>query len=1298
MRKNGLLFILFLLLVLLPFSAHAQSMADYTCYPIFTATSVKPNILIMVDNSGNMNLMAFGYDAQGFYHPDDFDPATKYTGYFNPTQQYSYNIGEFDMDPAGSWDGNFLNWMTMRRVDIMRKVLVGGLATSRTGGGNTKLYGEDATAVSDHKFFKFYSASSNHTPFSDDHVFKISKGNIEVYSIDDPAAFDYGADYKMHCNPPGFGGHETFFEDFLFLYDGLPNKDGEHYSIYPRFPAEVGGCDYNKYDYILNPPINGLTYVEMFKIQVDKEQAEEPSAFDSDGNIAGVVQRINDKARFGIEFFNRDGSYTEMGGGMQDSGKIASTIGGNLTDIITAIENTECNTWTPLAEALYTGIRYYQQEPNKYYSQLFYSVNQAADPFYYADLGRFVECGNNFILIVTSGESTMDTKIPDFLKDYDGDGTDPGAYPNMGTDYLDDVALWANTTDLRPVDIDGFNNIITYTVFAFGTDSQLLKDTAKNGGFIDKNGNSIPDLVQEWDENGDGDPDTYFEASDGNRLEARLLDAITAMLQRAASGTAVSLLSTSAEGEGSLFQAFFKPRAFDNLRLIKWIGYLNSLWVDPYGNLREDTDNDNALVYDKDEIIRFTIDSGTGDTAIQRYVDTDGDGRADIVPPATEPVPYVTVPLSELKPQWEAGKKLAQRSADTRVIKTWIDPNGNGVKDPGEVIDFIPANASVLRPFLDVATDIEAEDIINFIRGEEVAGLRDRNITISGTPYVWKLGDIVYSTPTVVGKPMEMYNLYYSDITYAEFYSLWKNRGVTVYVGANDGMLHAFKAGTFNEGDNPATLDEEHGWYTATEVPPTADGLGEERWAFIPFNLLPHLKWLTDPDYTHVYYVDLKPKVTDVRIFNDDAVHPNGWGTILIGGMRLGGGPYTFTEDFDNNPGTPAEERTFRSAYYLLDITVPNNPVFLGEFTDEDMNFTTSYPAISRLEQTEGFQSPDDDEWFVLVGSGPTECDGSSNKDGHVFVYDLNTGQQVQKMGPLENNGFMAAPVTIDIDLNYNTELMYVGETHVAGGNVFGKMNRISPRSNPDPAVFAYKHNPAVDPWILTTFFRTDAPITAQATASIDEEDNVWVYFGTGKYFEDADKTDITQQYFYGIKDPCPWGGCDPVADEVLLADLYNSTNITVLTNGEVIGATATTWDEFVDEVQAEDGWYYILEADGERVLNRASVLGGVVLTAPFTPDDDVCGFGGTGALYAFYYETGTAFHEPILGKRSLGDDYESIKTVELDKGITSEIGLHVGKKVESTGFIQQGTGEVIQVEVDPALDIKSGIVGWQQY
>ena len=100
MKKYTLLSCAVAALVLLPFTADAQTMADYTCYPIFTANTVKPNILILLDNSGNMNLMAFGYDDQGYYHADDFDPAETYTGYFNPNAKYTY-AGEFDANPAG---------------------------------------------------------------------------------------------------------------------------------------------------------------------------------------------------------------------------------------------------------------------------------------------------------------------------------------------------------------------------------------------------------------------------------------------------------------------------------------------------------------------------------------------------------------------------------------------------------------------------------------------------------------------------------------------------------------------------------------------------------------------------------------------------------------------------------------------------------------------------------------------------------------------------------------------------------------------------------------------------------------------------------------------------------------------------------------------------------------------------------------------------------------------------------------------------------------------------------------------
>ncbi|MEE8598120.1 MAG: PilC/PilY family type IV pilus protein, partial [Dehalococcoidales bacterium] len=668
-------------------------------------------------------------------------------------------------------------------------------------------------------------------------------------------------------------------------------------------------------------------------------------------------------------------------------------------------------------------------------------------------------------------------------------------------------------------------------------------------------------------------------------------------------------------------------------------------------------------------------------------------------------------PLDDLKPVWEAGKELALRDASERTIKTRVDIDGNSEVDAGEFIDFDTGNASTLRPFLNAATDAEAEKIIRFIRGEEVAGYRDRTLTVDGSEKEWKLGDIVYSTPTVVGKPMENYNQYYSDYNFGEFFLKWRERGISVYVGANDGMLHSFKVGTFNQGDNPATVgEEEHGWYSATEDPATSENLGDERWAYIPYHLLPHLKWLTDPDYAHVYYTDLKPKVSDVRIFKSpngnpiDANHPQGWGTILIGGMRLGGGALTLTDDFGNGPG---ETRTFRSAYFALDITVPDSPVLLGEFTDPNLAFATSYPAIARVEATQGFEkqiAKEDDKWYFVVGSGPGSYTGSSNQQGHTFVVDLNNGSNqlelLQTFTGNENDAFMATPITVDLNLNYNVDTIYIGETYDDSGTWKGKMYRISTRSNddpaPEPAVWPYKTDPTTDPWLMTTLFSADTPITASANASMDDDENIWIYFGTGRYYSSVDQTDTTYQNFYGIKDACAYGGCGG-GDEVALADLHDSSNVMVMINKEVVNAASNNWDDFLSDVQAKDGWYLSFDTGGERVLNRPGILGGVVIFPTFNPIADVCSSGGSGKMYALYYETGTAYHKSIVGTETYGDTEKCLKSIDLGDGVTSAVGIHVGGKSTGTGFIQQSTGVVKQIDIAPVFGIKGGITGWKQ-
>ena len=154
----------------------------------------------------------------------------------------------------------------------------------------------------------------------------------------------------------------------------------------------------------------------------------------------------------------------------------------------------------------------------------------------------------------------------------------------------------------------------------------------------------------------------------------------------------------------------------------------------------------------------------------------------------------------------------------------------------------------------------------------------------------WRLGDIVYSSPTVVSRPQEALHLLYKDKTYATFADQYKQRRTVIYTGANDGMLHAFNGGFYEDRFDVYPTDAD-----PTELDPNLIGngikdaqfllqpnismghtitqgmrhmiLGAELWAYIPYNLLPHLYWLTDPNYGHVYYVDLKPRIFDAKIF-----------------------------------------------------------------------------------------------------------------------------------------------------------------------------------------------------------------------------------------------------------------------------------------------------------------------------------------------------------------------------------------------------------------------------------------------
>jgi len=998
---------------------------------------------------------------------------------------------------------------------------------------------------------------------------------------------------------------------------------------------------------------------------------------------------------------------------------------------------------------------------------------------------------------IISGTTTDGTYLE--VRDVD---TAEGSDPNY---FLDTPpGVWA--TDVAPAWNDG-QALPLSTTRRFVVDpaggtlaAGLLKNplwfAAKYGGYDDKNGNGLPD-GNEWDKDGDGEPDTYYYVVNPLRLEEQLNKSFADILEKAASGTAASVLATNSEGEGNLMQAYFQPKQATLSDELTWMGYLQSLWVDPCGNLREDSDGDLQLdrhnlltgnpAVAADKIVEFITDNN-GDTKIIRYTShylynpDNGDSCVCILdqlsPAQACTTAYEELDIEEILPLFEAGKLLSERDASTRRIFTFLDGDGTdndgdllvdesgesemfkpvgqvlntepGVSgddpfdDSDELIRFHTSNLGRLRPFLGVNdascndcgnylnsadTSQRASVLIDYIRGKDggeiggysAAGMRPRTLDNGN---VWKLGDIVNSTPVNVAKSPENFHIIYGDESYQIYYNSVRDRETVVYMGSNDGMLHAFTSWQY---------DSDNGLYTDPYLADAAgsstyipnERIGDEIWAYIPQTLLPHLKWLANPEYAHTYYVDLKPKIFDAKI-DVDGDNVAEWRTLLISGLNFGGKHIWVDDDFDGNAGN--EIRHFYPTYFCMDITEPRAPRLLWERSFPGLGLTTSVPAVVKVGSS----------WFAIIGSGPNDDDGKddienglSDQNGHIFVLDVLTGAP-QTAGTddwlfetTESNAYLNSPASVDYGLTNNVDGIYIGSTYNDGAAWRGNIYKINTWSGGSPSAVPAN-------WTSSILFdgSDGGPITSGISLSVDNLGNVWSYFGTGRYISFEDKIDEQQQFFFGIKDPffnqdhdqvAPFNYFENTGNTLTLTknDLFNSNDITVTTSRNVYtgncpptctpyGSTGS-WDELVGDVRDTDGWYIDLETTtgfpSERVVSKSSVLGGIVFFPGYTPNDDICGFGGDSSFYGLYFETGTAYPRVALpggsvGPSNIGGETQTIvgTRIELGSGAPPPAtGFHVGQQEGAKAFLQMSTGQVIELDVDTAFRLKSGLTFWRE-
>lgn len=891
-------------------------------------------------------------------------------------------------------------------------------------------------------------------------------------------------------------------------------------------------------------------------------------------------------------------------------------------------------------------------------------------------------------------------------------------------------------------------------------------------------------------------PITYYEGEDGYELQNSILRAISDILRRVTSGTAASVLA-SGEGSGAnLIQATYYPKRIFGNDEVSWIGAMQNLWyfVDPYflySNIREeggltkdyilDLKADESADSKKDYILHLYFDATEQKARARRFRDLDGTGAAEI--PS-----FQTIDFENLGNLWNAGTLLWSRdlSSSPRTIKTWLDKNSNGVVDAGEYVAFsatafnalAAGDKTVMKTALQAADDTAASKTISYVTGYDKfctgtatpcvadadcvspatcsgAGYRSRTVPVDlngdgdfadagESPKVWKLGDIINSTPQIASwMPLNGYSTIYSDLSYKEFVSdtgsilpvgstaRYRNRGM-VFVGANDGMLHAFKLGKLGLKWTSQTPTQKStlGKYCADD-PDTAcviasdcltglctsdADLGKEIWAFIPKHGLPYLKYMYDPDYCHIYSVDLAPVIFDASIegpatacaasnYWDCPKNANSWRTILIGGMRYGGAckDTTYAGAATAGVKVPVTGVGY-SSYFALDITDPYDPKLLWEYASPDLGFATTGPSIVRISSRTagGISSTADNpkttngRWFVVFGSGPTggidtsdkQFLGNSDQTLKLFILDLKTGALAR---PVIDTGIANAFAgsmlnsTQDVDLDYQDDVVYipyvrkcaVGDTAAICDSAAGKWNnggvlRLLPNEDLDGNNVSSSGGTALNPanWKYSRVIDDTGPVTSSVVRLQDNKTKkLWVYFGTGRYFfklsttiDDADKV----RTLYGLKDPCYSNGA-------FLASCLAGTGISY-TPSQLAAVDLTIPDGVTDD----EGWKITLDDCAslagtpvacssayfrtERVItNPLSLSTGVVFFTTLKPYDDICSSGGNTAIWAVKYDTGGAPGTLLQGKALIQVSTGAIEQLDLSTAFTEKSGRKTG-------------------------------------
>ena len=1151
-------------------------LAVLTCTPAVAEVSQTPLYLGGGNVPGNLTLVPSVEwpTVNSVANLGDYDVNRTYLGYFDPGKCYGYNYSSTEADRhfypvsvtanhqcTGLWSGNFMNWAATQTIDPFRSVLTGGLrardTSTETWLEKARHDGQGGTAIYPNRRIPASGSSTSlvqgATPFSEGWM------QMRIEGLGNEMRFWFDSDIEDHknYNPGDSFDDDDSYDVTIRVKVCVPNLLEPNCRAYPSGGYKPEGLIQQYADELRIGVFGYLNDGNMLRdggaLRARQKFVGPTMIEPGDGEIDNPAMEWDPDT--GVFVRNPDSgdaaaTASALGITIQDSGAI------NYLNKFGQLTSNNHKNYDPVSELFYTALRYLKNQGNvPEYTAVpgATSVNAARaadgfpvitnweDPIQYA-------CQKNVILGIGDVYTHRDKNLPGSSYTAD-EPAKPSAVSSDNTvnvvtetakvasmegitinnnpfsgransAFMVGLAWDAHTRDIRPGDdLPGTQTVSTHWVDVL--EAQSLEPPTRNQYYlVTKYGG--------FDKPDDFDPDAHTGA-------------LPLEWWNANGETLVSF------GRGAPAVAFPRP---DNYYVAgeadQMVESLTEAFARISIELRSSASsvaaNSTRLGTDT-AVFQASFDSTNWSGELQAFRIL-GDGTID-----TAAV-------------WSAASSLdalPDFNMSSRNILTATPPTaasgGSSVSTTGA--DFTWAGLSATQqdalrqtPGGGTPVDVDvAQDRLDYLRGvrsqEQPDGLMRQRDS--------RLGDIVNSDPQFVHRQDFGYVLLdqseaFHGMGVGEDYkdfresAAYQGRAPMVVVGANDGMLHGFNA-TIGAGG------------------------GDELFAFVPNAAYEHLYELTLPEYSHRFFVDSSPRVSD-------AWFGGGWHTIVVGATGAGG-----------------------KSVFALDVTNPEGMTensVLWEFNHPSLGYTIGQPAVVAL-PSGGFG--------VVVTSGyDTGVD-----DGTVWILDPADGSIIHSI-TVTDSGDLGPPLVADLNSDRVADRIYVGDTD---GNLWRfDLTGDNPSGWRPPADLRSGTTP------LPLFVATDAggarrPITAPLASAFNDDGLHTIFFGTGTFYRVDDNVVLDNpdiDTFYSIIDRG-----EPIAGRANLLE----QSIIAETSVNGIGVRGVTSHEMQS---GQDGWYIDLlwssvyggpGPKGERVVSRATVRGDRVIFATLIPNPDPCEFGG---------------------------------------------------------------------------------------